>query len=660
MTVQHDSYPPLLTLRWLLFALILVVLPHGQHLAWWIVPTFFALVVWRYNIVQRHWQSPTQPLRLALAALIIGGVFLQYHTIFGRDAGVALLVVLAGLKLLETSELRDALLLIFLGYFLIITNFLFSQSIPTAIYMWLVMVIITATLISLSDTNQNINNRSKLRLASVLVTQAIPVMLVLFIFFPRVAGPFWSLPKDAYSGITGLSNQMQLGNIRQLIQSNQAAFRVEFKDGEIPPAWQLYWRGPVMWWTDGTTWKSSHQQDAILRDLHFEINDSNAYYDYTIMLEPHNKRWLLALDLPATTPEIGFRNRDYQLLAKHSVRSMQRYDVRSYVDYRTTLMSALDRRFATHIPDGYHYQARLLGIGWRTDYPDEPEKIVQAALDYFNQEAFRYTLSPPPLSGDVIDAFLFKTRAGFCEHYAAAFTILMRAADIPARIVTGYQGGELNPMGNYLVVRQRDAHAWAEVWLDERGWVRIDPTAAVAPERVENGIDDALPDVSAFDFGGSWATDSLVAQWLNQLRNTWDALNYSWNQWVLGYSPERQQALMALLGLGAIDWQGLVTLMVVLIGVVLGVIALWLVLRRYQHQDPIQAVYLRFCRKLARIGVQRRAYEGPLTLAQRASQARPDLSASIQRIVQLYINARYRSQAQRLVDLRQAVRRFHP
>ncbi len=647
-------YPRLPLLLWLMTTLILVVSPHLFHLAWWVPLTFAILLIWRYFLTRYQKRLPGNWIQLTIVIFILAGILLSYRTIFGKEAGVALLIALSGLKMLEMNQQRDALLLCFLSYFLIVTNFLHSQTIPTALYMGIVTLVTTATLISLNDHNDSLFIRQRLRLSFKLLMQALPLMMVMFLFFPRISGSFWAVPKDTQRAITGLSDQMSFGNLSELSLSDEIAFRVTFAD-TIPPSNQRYWRGPVFWWSNGREWKMTTRQYFIEPQRAFQ--PLGEPYDYTLTLEPHNQTWLFALDLPQRLPSQSKMTADYQILAFLPIQQRIRYDLRSYPEYHANVISMSLYDLALRLPQRKHLRARAMAEQWRREF-STPEQIIQRALQYFKQESFIYTYTPASLEKDTIDEFLFETHQGFCEHYSAAFTVLMRAAGIPTRIVTGYLGGTVNPLGNYLIVRQRDAHAWTEVWLADRGWVRIDPTAAVAPERIEMGIDTALPtDFSSL--GLAFQNDSLVVQLWQQLGNGWDALNNSWNQWILGYDKQRQQQLLSRLGLPNLDWQGLVMILFMTVAVLFLTISTWMWLRsRFVTQDPAQDIYHRFCQKLARHGLSRHPYEGPLTFAHRVSAIRPELATSVQEIVELYIKIRYRSQPVYLPQFRQKVRWF--
>ncbi len=350
---------------------------------------------------------------------------------------------------------------------------------------------------------------------------------------------------------------------------------------------------------------------------------------------------------------------DYQLLAHFPIQERIRYSLRSYTHYRANLITRQYYRLALQLPKGKHPRTRVLAAQWRQEYR-YPKAIVQRALRYFNQEPFIYTRTPDLLLNDPIDEFLFETRRGFCEHYAAAFTLLMRAADIPARVVTGYLGGRVNPIDHYLIVRQRDAHAWTEIWLQNKGWVRIDPTGAIAPTRIEQGIDTALPaEFNPLGFEINFGDDSIAVKTWQHLHHTWEAINNRWHQWVLGYGPAQQKKLLNHLGFEDINWRGMIMLLVFIIASLWLGYAVWMLLRfQWGVNDPAQHLYLRLCKKLARHGFVRHPSEGPFVFAARIGAVRPDLAVSIRQIIELYVQTRYRSQFQILPQLRKAVQQF--
>jgi len=638
---------------WLVASLVLVAAPHAQRLPFWLTLLSAVLMAWRLYLSARGKPLPSRWLLLPLTFAGVAGIFLSYGSIFGRDPSVAMLLMLIALKLMEMRNLRDAMLVVFLSYFLVITNFLYSQEVPTALYMMAVVFVITLTLVRFNCMAGVPPLAARLRLAGVLLVQSIPLMLVLFILFPRLPGPLWALPRDALGGVTGLSETMSPGSLSSLTLSDEVAFRVNFTDMAPPPPARMYWRGPVMEDFDGQTWKVGDGRfQGSLQDLEF----SGPPVRYEVTLEPHHRPWILALEMPANRPKRTGMRSDYSLLSYTPVRSRMRYEMVSHFHYRAGKKeSAAQRARNLALPSGFNPHARELADSWRQASPD-PEGVVQRALGYFRSQSFAYTLQPPLLGRHGVDDFLFKTRRGFCEHYASAFTFLMRAAGIPARVVTGYQGGEFNTVGDYLIVRQADAHAWSEVWLKDRGWVRVDPTAAVAPERVQSGIAGALPAEDALPF-----TVRGHLPWLVELRLQLDTLAFRWDQWVLGYGPERQYELLTRVGMRTPDWPGMAAGLLTGTGALLLLFALWMS-RRLSHgnTDPAQVAYLRFCRRLERAGVRRRAGEGPRDFARRAGSLRPALAPAVDRITELYVSLRYGKDAapQKARLLRELVSRF--
>ncbi len=639
---------------WLAASLALVLLPHAPRMPLWVSLGFVVLALWRIEHVTRGVRLPSRWTRVFLSAAIMAGILASYGTLFGRDAGIAALAVLSGMKLLETDTLRDAYATAFLGFFVIITNFLYSQSIATGLYMLLVVVVMTATLIVINSSQPGLGVRRRLRYAGTLIGQSLPFMLVLFVLFPRIPGPLWGLPKDAQSATTGLSDKMSPGNISQLGLSTAVAFRVEF-DGPIPPVSRLYWRGPVFEDTDGRSWTARELQ---LNRRVPKLRGRNEPVYYTTTLEPHDRHWIFALDVPGTANNAIRISNDYQLLATKRVRQRAQFRLRSYLDARIPVITPEQRSASLALPNGFHPRARALAEEWRANAASV-DGFVERALQHFRAEPFFYTLRPPRLIGDPVDEFLFQSRRGFCEYYAAAFTVLMRAGGVPARIVTGYQGGEINPLGDYLIVRQRDAHAWVEVWLEGRGWVRVDPTAAVSPQRIELGMDATLPArIGSAAFG--FEPRGPIAKLMRGLNHGWDTVNNSWNQWVPGYGHIRQKGLLGRFGLDASDWRIFaLCLSLALISMAWGA-GLWL-LRRAPISDPALEAYRRYCAKLSRLGIERRHAEGPSDFAERVSRTRPELAQYVRRVTELYIGIRYaKGPHAPLRDLRRAVASFRP
>jgi transglutaminase-like putative cysteine protease len=627
-----SAHLPLKPFHGLLAALALALGPHALRLPWWLTAFAVALGLWRLGLTRNGRRPPPRWVMLTLTATGIVATLVAYGTVFGRSGGVALLIVLMALKVLETTSRRDAVLLAQLGFFLVITQFLWEQTIPVALYQLLPITALTASLVALTRDSAPPAPLQALGTAGALLAQAVPVMLILFVFFPRLPAPLWAVPQESASAVSGLSDTMSPGDLSRLSLSDAVAFRVDFID-DAPPSTQMYWRGPVLVRFDGRTWSAPFSSEY--REPDFEALDRGIAY--TVTLEPHQKRWLFALDLPATVPERAVLGADFQLLAKVPVRTRIRYDMRSHLRYRVdSSVAAWERNRDLRLPQDGNPRARALAAQWRAEHR-EPQAIVNAALEHFRRENFFYTLQPPLLGEDSIDDFLFNTRRGFCEHFSSTFAFLMRAAGVPTRVVTGYQGGEFNPIGNYLIVRQADAHAWAEVWLEGAGWVRVDPTAAVSPSRVQRGIAAAVP-------VGEPLPVLMRPQfdWLRRVRHGWDAAANAWNQWVLGFDDRRQRDLLRRVGMSTPSWQAMGAALLVGTGaVLLAFTALMLWRLRSQPGDPVQHAYARFCRRLARRGLARGIAEGPRDFAHRVGGARPDLAAAVAAISRLYVDLRY-------------------
>lgn len=620
-------------IRWLIGSLTLAMLLHVGHLTPWVSVFIFALFAWRYTITIKGWKLPSIWLLMPLTLIAGLGIILTYKSLFGRDAGVALLTIMLSLKLMETHDKRDYILIILAAYFLTTASFLFNQSLLVGAYILLPILALTTTLVGLSHPQSRLDWRFKSKLAGKLLLQSIPTMLILFFLFPRIPGPLWGMPEDSYSSMTGLSDSMTPGNISNLTRSGKTAFRVTFK-GKIPAQNQLYWRGPVLWHYDGRSWTMSSSDLKIPPE---QLLLKGVPIQYTVTLEPHNRNWLLMLDMPNTLPPNTQLTRDMQVLSRDPVRNRIRYEVSSNLEYTLAPeLNPLSRELNLQINDDENPRTIQLAKSWN-QAKQSPEDIIKSALTMFREQAFAYTLQPPLLStSNSIDDFLFNTQRGFCEHYASSFVFLMRAAGMPARVVTGYQGGEINPVGNYLIVRQSDAHAWAEVWLENRGWVRIDPTAAVSPSRIESGIDSALPDNDILPIMSRAEFPILRKIYLN-----WDSINNHWNQYVLGYNQQRQLDLLSKLAGNKVSWQDMVIGMMICLASA-GLIAGYFLLKTQKLKlDPAQALYMQFLRKLAPTGLTRAQHEGELDFSNRAIKRLPHKSKEITQITLSYQQLRY-------------------
>ncbi len=628
----------------LLAGLLIVAGPHALRAPWWLICLTLLLYAWRSAGVWNRRLLPSRWMLVVIVALGMAGIWLEYRAIFGRTPGMMLLVLFSGLKLLESRHQRDAAAVVFLTWFLAITNFLYTQSIPVALGMCAAVAATVVALVSCAAPRRA--PRANLRTAWMLLGQAVPAALVLFLLFPRVQGPLWGLPQDAYSGITGLSDSMAPGNLSQLTLSDAIAFRVDFH-GEAPRRRSLYWRGPVMWDFDGRTWRLGNPALAEL-----EPPATGTRIAYAVLLEPHNRNWLFALEVPASLPAQARYLDDGQIISLTPVRARISYEITSAIEAEPNPAEArqwLER--ARRLPPGFNPRARNLAESWRSASASDAE-VLARAIDYFRRERLQYTTEPPLLGRDSVDEFLFDTRQGFCEYFSSAFVFLMRAAGVPARVVTGYQGGDMNPVDGKFTVRQSDAHAWGEVFIGGRGWIRVDPTVLSVPLRLDAGLARAVAAGGALPL---MLRPEL--EWLRALRYNWEALTHQWNLMVLGYNTDSQRELLALLGMRDADWLELASSLLAALGAfVLGLFA-WM-LRAMVRPDPVQKAWSQFCRKLGERGVTRSPHEGPRDYSERAARSLPAAGEPIRRIAALYMALRYgREQSSaEVVELRRMVR----
>ena len=621
---------------WLLAAMVFVMAPHVTRLPYWIAVFCAVIIAWRAWISWAAWHFPSRIFILAITLAAILGIFLTYRSLFGREGGVALLIVMAALKLLEMRTQREVILSIYLGFFLVLTSFLFSQTIPLGIYMLACVWIFIATLVGFNRVGRAPTLRERLQPAGALLVQALPLMAAFFLLFPRIQGPLWALPQDTRAGRTGLSDTMTPGNISNLIKSGEIAFRVEFDD-YIPPYGQLYWRGPVLSQFDGRTWKMPELGMGVRGVPNYSRHGRLS--EYAITVEPHGKTWLFALDVPASVPSGTYALHDLQLRAHRPFTQRQRYEMSSWLDFRYgESTSPVHLGNLVRFEESINPKTVALGREWAGELRGDPRAIVNRALQYLNRD-FIYTLEPPILDArHPYDDFLFRTKQGFCEHYAGAFALLMRAAGIPSRVVTGYQGGEINPLNRELIVRQADAHAWTEVWIRGEGWLRVDPTGAVSPLRLEGGVNAALGPIGVM--GSLIAADQFGL--LAQVRYTWHMLNSQWDQWVIGYNADRQRQFFSNLGLPHVDWRTLGFWLVLAVFGVGAAVSIGLLVRdRPRRQEASVVAWQRYCAKLAAAGVVRAPHEGPIDFLERVRSEKPQLAPQAEEITRRYVEARY-------------------
>lgn len=616
-------------LLWVVGAFTLALLPHIPDLRLWIVLLALIAIAVRLVIELRHWKLPPKAVRIAIAFAAMLGVLASYRTLNGLEAGTALLVLMGGMKLFETANRRDLTVVVFVSYFLLFAGFLYDQSLLRLPWMLATAWLLTVTLMRTHQTAP-MSMREALKLTGRMVLQSLPLAIALFLFFPRLPGQFWAVPGRS-AAATGIDDEMSPGDISELSLSSATAFRVKF-EGDMPPPRERYWRGPVLHDFDGRTWRRLQQ---VLP--HQPLTGSGPTYRYTVTQEPSNSAWVFGLEAVVERPRDRTRlTFDRQILASSRISALSSFRLESQPQYRyeeplPTTTRSIDTRAGERNPRSQLLAQELYA---RTG---NPEAFVAAVLSKFRDEEYFYTLEPPRLEADSVDDFLFNTRRGFCEHFASAFTMLARAAGIPARVVLGYQGGEYNPMGDYLIVKQSDAHAWSEIWIDGQGWVRVDPTAAVAPERIERGMDAALGEDEPVPGRLLKRFDALA-----QMRLAWDALNTFWNNQIVEFSAEQQRSLLDRFGIEDAEWEALGMAMVIAMATFFAVLTGWLAWRyRPRERDPVVQTYAQLCRRLARIGLVRSPHEGPEDYLTRVVHARPEMQAQIDEIRSLYVGLRY-------------------
>lgn len=619
-------------LLWVLAVYLGAVALHVDRLPIWCTAAIVLIAVWRAMAAMSAIAMPRNLIRVALGTVLLVAVVVQFSTISGLAAGTALLAAMGAVKLLETKTRRDHFIVIGVSLFLMIAACLDRQNLLRVPLYVAITWLACAALCIVAAPRLAISARTALLQAGRALGYALPVALLLFLFFPRFQGQIWSLPGGGQA-VTGLSNEMSPGAISQLSESDEPAFRVSFL-GQRPPSTMLYWRGPVLHEFDGYTWR--RQPGRISRSARLEFRGPE--YRYRVTLEPNQRNWWFALDLPSGRIPTGVLfTYDYQLIAAQPVTQTTSYELSSQTDYRSRdELSFLSRRMGLQLPEGRNSRAVAWAKRERAAARDD-DAYVRRVLDLFRDGGFVYSLTPPRLDLNSVDDFLFNTRSGFCGHYASAFVTLMRAAGIPSRVVTGYHGGEWNPIGEYLIVRQADAHAWAEIWVQDRGWTRIDPTGVVAPDRLQRA---ALDRIGA----GEFAADALVAElgWWPRAVLTWDAANTWWKTRVLDFDLRSQLNLMKKLGFEAPGLRELGWMLA-------GALALWLAIVGLRVSrspapppvDPLARSYRRLCRRLAAAGAARAPHEGPMDYSHRLSREQPQIAAVVTPLLVDYATLRF-------------------
>ena len=624
---------PIATQRWVLAGLLGAVILNVGHIALWCLPLATGAAAWRVWAAQQPSRLLGRAPRITVVVVLTLAVLISFRTLNGLDAGASLLVAMAAIKLMETQRQRDWLIVLGTALFLLLAACLGAQS------LWLMpfyageLWLLSTALYALGAGETPPEGRWLLRASARSLLLALPLAALLFLFFPRLPGSLWTVPKDD-EAVTGLSDQMDPGTIGKLVQSDEPALRARF-DPAPPRREDRYWRGIVLHNFDGSTWRRAQRDFGAPLGLEFAGPD----YRYEITLEPGTHGTLIALDMPHSTPQdasIAHRNFDDQLIASKPTDSPITYRLESSPRHRNTEALPLPvRRLDLALPRDRNPRAIELAHQLRAAARDD-HAYVKAVLDYLQNNGFEYTLTPATLGANSIDDLLFGTHQGFCGHYASAFAMLMRAGGVPAHIVTGYLGGEWNRIGGYLLVRQSNAHAWTEVWFDDEGWSRVDPTAVVAPDKLHNDMDDA---VAAADGSGRPAH---AAPWIAATVQAWQAMNAWWQDEIVNFNMERQLDLLGSLGLRDRDYEALVGILAVGGTLWLSLLA-WRgrQIPRDHPRDALTRAWRRLERALKRVASPRAPHEGPIAYGDRIAGDAPELASTLRPLARQYAQLRY-------------------
>lgn len=640
MNIQQQV--PRNALVWIIICLFALVAPHAARLPVWVLAVYVIAVIWRMQVHRGRWSFPGRWVKVAMTISGSLGIYVSYGTFIGLEPTVALLLTAFALKLVELSQRKDAYVLLFLGYFICITEFLFSQDILITLYSLVNVTLVTTALVALHQPGEHQFNRGTIRLASVMLLQAMPLMLVLFFVFPRF-GPLWTVPIKSHTAKTGMSDYMKPGDIASLSQSDEVAFRVKF-EGEIPSKSELYWRGLVFSRLEQGVWSGLGYYDVPLSEQRpGDVATSGDPLRYSVIMEPTQQNWLYGLHYARSSSPGVMHSSDFRLFSPGPLEAEYMYRANSWPDAGAdTELSEWRRNTEMKLPPRGNPETRKLAQELRSSVNSD-EEFVDAILDRFNREPYVYTLRPGRLSsGDQVDQFLFQSLRGFCEHYASAFVFMMRAAGVPARVVAGYQGGEINPVNKTVIVHQFDAHAWAEVWAEGKGWVRVDPTAAVSPDRIEWGLEEAMQSEGSFLASAPLSPMRYRnIPLLNLMRLRYDALTYRWQSWVVGFDRERQFDLLHDF-FGEVSAQIFATLLLGSWALVLVPVAISLFRKKDTNPvSPLDKHYLIFCDRMARLGLVREPGETPGQFAQRAVEELPVYAQELEKITRQYNKLAY-------------------
>ena len=639
---MRDRSIPRRPLLWLAAALLFTLPPMFGSLVRWVPCVFLLALAMKFWMEPRGYRLRFATLKLMLAAIGLFAIFASYGTLKGVEPGISLLVVLVSLKVLEAHTAREFQVMVLMGWVLCLCGFFLSQDFVIALSLLTAFALLLVALIQFYRGSSPGAFWPPLATTFKILVQAAPLVVLLFVLFPRINTGLRVDFRANRLASSGFSDRLSPGSIAALANSSEIAFRAEFPGSTATPPGSMYWRGAVMWHCDGLEWRAPYVPVSVSRSAR-QLPRGNTIRQ-RITLAPHGARWMFALDRPFEIPPGAILARGDYLCSVQTIRKARRYEVVSAVGAVGKELTPGERREALELPPSISPAVRDLTQSWTTQNSN-PRAIVNSALQFFQTQGFRYSLTPGEYKSNDLEQFLFRRRVGFCEHYAASFATLMRLAGVPARVVVGYLGGEYNDLGHFFLVRQADTHAWCEVWLPDSGWTRVDPTTAVAPGRASLDFTSFLE-----TRGVSGQMQSPRSAFFTQLarsalftnaRLALETLSYEWDTRVLAFDADVQEVLLDSMGLAN---RGPFVLIVEILIVAIALLVIyfgWMQLRTRSRADQVKALYDRFCRKAARLGVRRDPWEGPADFSRRAALLLPDQSERIRQISNIYIALRY-------------------
>jgi transglutaminase-like putative cysteine protease len=610
-------------------------------LALWVPLLFLGVLALKFWMEPRDYRLRSNIWKLLLGAVTLTAVFVTYGSVRGIEPGVTVVVILMSLKILEAHTAREFQVMANVGWILCLCGFFLSQDLLVALCVLTGAFLLLVALIEFHRGSSTTSFWASARLAGKIILQAIPLIALSFVFFPRTnIGLRLQFPGSLASG-SGFSGELSPGSVSALANSSDIAFRAEFPDGKIPKAENLYWRGVVMSQGNGFRWQASPAPASLPRSIRPVTQGPPIRQSITI--QPHGNRWMFALDWPGNAPPGSTLAPGNYLWSFQPIRTSKKYNVTSYPEITDKDLHPRARSVLLAVPPGISPAVAELARSWRNGAKN-PGDVVSRGLAFFRTQRFRYSLAPGEYRNNDLEEFLFRRRIGFCEHYAASFATLMRLAGIPTRVVVGYLGGEYNEFGHFFIVRQSDAHAWCEVWLTGKGWCRVDPTSVVAPDRVNLGFNAFLErrgasvnSANAADFVGNFARSHVF----NTVRLAWQAANYAWDTRVLSFDETAQASLFISLGTVSRDPLSMLTVAMIMFCLAAAFWLSWFHFRKRRDREGLKIFYQKFCDKLERLGAARQLAEGPLDFAMRAGQLLPEKSQRIREVSNLYIALRY-------------------